>query len=335
VRAGTPRTKRGWAALTLCVVLPIAAAAALATAISTVTPAAAGHPKPPPAAEARLPRVKHWLGVREPGQPSSWDGYEAFVTATGTHPQIVLYYSAWFEPFQTRFAQQARARGATVLVQMQPWGGGNLARIASGAFDRYLRSFAASVRDFGHPVIIGFGHEMNGPWYPWGSTHDRAATFVAAWRHVVTVFRRQGADNVTWLWTISRGGLGTKRKISLYWPGASYVTWVGIDGYYYVRTDTFAKVYGKTIALVRKFTDAPILLAEAAIGQVAGQARDIPGLFHGIERDHLLGVVWYDVAQKGSLWHQDWRLEGHPAALAAFRRAAAAMERRPARAQAR
>jgi beta-mannanase len=263
--------------------------------------------------------------VRERGMPGSWAGYDTFSTATGTHPQIVLYYSTWFEPFQARFAQQARARGATVLVQIQPWGGRNLARIASGAFDRYLRSFAASVRKFGHPVIIGFAHEMNGPWYPYGYTHDSAATFAAAWRHVVTVFRRQGADNVIWLWTISPQG--RMRTLSAYWPGRSYVTWVGVDGYYYTRAETFATVYGRAIARVRKITRAPILLSEAGIGPVAGQARDIPGLFRGIKRDHLLGIVWYDVAQKGGPFHQDWRLEGHPAALAAFRKAAAAMNR--------
>ena len=75
--------------------------------------------------------------------------------------------------------------------------------IAAGAYDGYLRSYADSVRDFGHPVVIGFGHEMNAPWYSWGYGHVRPSTFVAAWRHIVTLFRGQGADNVTWLWTIN------------------------------------------------------------------------------------------------------------------------------------
>ena len=49
-----------------------------------------------------------------------------------------------------------------------------------------------------------FGHEMNGNWYSWGYQHAlTAAVFVAAWRHIVTVFRPQGAGNVTWLWTVN------------------------------------------------------------------------------------------------------------------------------------
>ena len=71
-------------------------------------------------------------------------------------------------------------------------------------YDRYLRAFASSVRDFGHPMVIGFGHEMNADWYSWGYKHVPAPTFVAAWRHIVSLFRSQGADNVTWLWTINQ-----------------------------------------------------------------------------------------------------------------------------------
>ena len=54
---------------------------------------------------------------------------------------------------------------------------------------------------------------------------------MAAWRHIVTLFRAEGADNVTWLWTINRDTHGTG-PIGKWWPGKAYVTWVGIDGYY-------------------------------------------------------------------------------------------------------
>jgi len=36
----------------------------------------------------------------------------------------------------------------------------------------------------------------------------------------------------------------------------------------------------------------------------------------------LLGLVWFDEAQNSGLYHQDWRIDNIPAALAAFRRAA-------------
>ena len=102
----------------------------------------------------------------------------------------------WAEPVATSFAEQAYRHHAVVLVQIDP-SYASLAAIARGSYDSYLRSYADSVRHFGHAVIIGFGHEMNAPWYSWGCPHIRPATFVAAWRHIVRLFHAQGADNVT------------------------------------------------------------------------------------------------------------------------------------------
>ena len=55
-------------------------------------------------------------------------------------------------------------------------------------------------------------------------------------------------------------------------PARSYVNWVGIDGYYYRPSDTFANVFGQTINQVRQFTNKPVLLSETAVGPDAGQA---------------------------------------------------------------
>jgi len=100
------------------------------------------------------------------------------------------------------------------------------------------------------------------------------------------------------------------------------VNWVGIDGYFTGPQDTFSTVFLRIMSVVHRFTSDPILISESAIGQLAGQARMIPNLLSGVIRYHLLGLVWFDVAQSGGLTKQDWRLEGHPAALAAFRLAA-------------
>jgi hypothetical protein len=41
-----------------------------------------------------------------------------------------------------------------------------------------------------------------------------------------------------------------------------------------------------------------------------------------VRAHHLLGFVWFDQAQNSGLYHQNWRIDGVPAAMAAFRRAA-------------
>jgi hypothetical protein len=261
-----------------------------------------------------------YLGVFEPSTPRSYRPLDAFASDIGHKPDIVLYYSGWQERFQTSFTKQAAAHGATVLVQIDPTNI-NMSAVAAGEYDSYISRYAQQVRAYGARVIIGFGHEMNGSWYSWAWKHTSPAIWVSAWRHLVSVFRQEGANNVTWIWTITRNA-PTTGPIQDWWPGASFVNWVGIDGYYYNKNDTFQSVFGSTITDVRKLTSDPILLSEVGIGQVSGQAAKIPGLFSGMEKDQLLGLVWFDVDQHGGLFAQDWRLEGNTAAIAAFRRAA-------------
>ncbi len=46
-------------------------------------------------------------------------------------------------------------------------------------------------------------------------------------------------------------------------PAAGYgITWVGIGGYYYQPSDTFASVFGTTIGQVQGIADKPVLLSE-------------------------------------------------------------------------
>jgi hypothetical protein len=257
-------------------------------------------------------RSASYWGVYEPGTPASYRPIQQFTARMGgAAPRIVLYFSDWGLPFASAYAQAAHDHGALTLVQIQP-AGVSMAGIADGRFDGYIRSYARQVRAFRHPVIIGFAHEMNGPWYPWGFGHVRPSTWIAAWRHLVTVFREQHADNVTWLWTVNIMAPGVPSP-RLWWPGSAYVTWVGIDGYYYLADDSFQGVFSPTMTDVRSFTGKPILVAETAItpGFVPGA---MPGLITGIRRNHLLGLVWFDADAR-----LDWRLEGHPAAVAAFR----------------
>ena len=224
------------------------------------------------------------------------------------------------------FAEAVRRYGAVTILQMDPTDAA-VPRIAAGYFDGYL-ACRQCPGFFGHAVVIGFGHEMNAPWYSWGYGHVPPSTFVAAWRHIVALFRGQGADNITWLWTIQADVPGAG-PVASWLPGAGYVTWVGIDGYYYRPTDTFASVFGQTIAQVRAFTGKPVLLSETAVGPEAGQVVKIQDLFRGMATYNTLGLVWFDIAQHQGIYHQDWRIEDNPAAEAAFRRGVSTLRLAP------
>lgn len=271
------------------------------------------------AAAAPLRILSPVTGVFETNLAASFHLVREF-GAKAARPSIVLSYSGWWVPFNRHLADDVRGYGAVPLIQLDP-GGVALARISDGRSGAYLRAFAAAVRSFGHPVILGFGHEMNGGWYSWGAGHVRPAVFIAAWRRVVKAFRVAGATNVIWLWTINsiNAAGGSLQK---WWPGSEWVNWVGIDGYYYRTADTFQLVFGRTIGMVRQFTIDPVLLSETAIAPSPQSASQVSGLFAGIKAYHLLGFVWFDQAQHMPPYHLDWHLANDPKALAAFRMAA-------------
>jgi mannan endo-1,4-beta-mannosidase len=278
---------------------------------------------PQPNAHASLPhKSASYLGVFEPNSPPSYQPIAAFAQAAGREPNLIGYYSGWAQSFATSFAERVYRHGVIPFVQIDPTYA-SVSAIAAGDYDGYLRLYADSVADFGHPVVIGFGHEMNATWYSWGYGKTPAPTFVAAWRHIVTVFRSEGANNVTWLWTIQADQSGTG-PIAAWWPGASYVTWVGIDGYYLRPSDTFASVFGRTIGQLHAFTNKPVLLSETAVTPRAEQFSNIVSLFEGMAKYKTLGLVWFDKdqynrKQPNSLVHQNWRIEGNQVAAAAFR----------------
>jgi mannan endo-1,4-beta-mannosidase len=273
-----------WVAIVICIVFVATAAVSVALFMRSTSSANSGKPI-------------RYLGVYERGTPLSYAGVTSFTAATGVDPDVIMYYSSWEEPFQTSFATTAAEHNAVPLVQINP------------------------VRAYAHPVILSFGHEMNGHWYPWGYMHTSPAVFVAAWRHIVTLFRGLGTQNVIWLWTVNivetSGGILPPGS---WWPGSSYVTWVGIDGYYYSPSMTFAYLFGPTIAAVRELTSDPILIAETAAAPAVGQPAKITDLFDGIRIYGLLGFIWFEV--------QEWGI-GSPAASAAFGQGAEAYQRPP------
>jgi mannan endo-1,4-beta-mannosidase len=294
----------------------VLAATAVAAAVSHLS---GMQNQPQKVAHASLPAsLASYLGVFEAGSPPSYGPIAEFAAAANRRPDIVGSFSGWAQPFDSSFARVLHAHHIVPFVQIDPTFA-SVPAITSGDYDAYLRSYADSVADFGHPVIIGFGHEMNAPWYPWGYGHLSPTAFVMAWRHIVNLFRASGADNVTWLWTVNSDNRPGTGPVADWWPGGKYVTWVGIDGYYYRPSDTFKSVFGTTIDQVRAFTHKPILLSETAVGPRAGQLLKIQDLFSGMARYKTLGLVWFDKTQHNGIYHQDWRIEDNQVAEDSFR----------------
>ncbi|MDG4829539.1 glycosyl hydrolase [Solwaraspora sp. WMMD1047] len=219
---------------------------------------------------------------------------------------------------------------ATPMLSIEPWrsGGGSaqpdwsLSATIDGRWDREYDALARTVVGYRQPILIRFGHEMNGHWYPWGTRNGNSkGEYVRAWRHVVDRFRQAGATNALWVWSpnIIRGA--DSRTIKEFWPGEQYVDIVGVTGYG-VREKSPEVTYRPTLRLVYALTDKPILLTEVGVQPGADKKSWLKGFGPWLEDNpRVAGFVWYQVIRQG-----DWRYDDTPANLAAFKSGLSSVE---------
>jgi hypothetical protein len=200
----------------------------------------------------------------------------------------------------------------------------SVSQITAGSEDKYLEKLAQQIAIMHGPVGVDFDHEFNGKWYKWGYRYITPAQYVAAWRHIVKVFRKNGAKNAIWIWNpnVTMGPASTTQDLRPWYPGNAYVNWVGLDGYYYEAYYTYASIFNHTIDQVRALTKDPIIIMESGASPVSGRVRAIKNLFKGAEKTRgLLGLIYFDY-DKNSV--HDWYINNDRSARAAFKAGATA-----------
>lgn len=289
------------------------------------SPAAAGAPRPHQTAGTQLAgtqtagtqaagtqsasrrKVHHFIGVAL--EANIIRNARSFARITRMHPALVEIYMRFGKAFPRPSAARIARYKSTPFIQLNPRRA-PLRRIDRGAYNSYIRRLAGQVKAFKHHVILSFGHEMNGHWSSWSRPHATPHQFIAAWRIIVRIFRRNHVKNVTWSWDPSHTGT-TSRE---WWPGRQYVDRIGIDGYFR-HGQTFKQIFGKQLHIIRSFTHKPVFIAETSVARGHGQARQIRWLFNGVKQYHLAGFTWFNVNRL-----KIWRLQHRPGAIQAFRR---------------
>jgi glycosyl hydrolase family 26 len=255
-----------------------------------------------------------FFGVEAEGAPSLAP-VNAFATSVGKRPDLVGQYLAWGSAFDARAVAAAWSYGALYYIAWEPYDTSCQA-IADGQDDAYITRFANAIRKLNLPVAISFGHEMNGNWYPWGTSDTSASEFVAAWRHIHNLFVQAGASNVIWVWNPNIINPVPQVQLQPYWPGDAYVDWVGITGYFPTSgPETFASLYDPTIAEIKKFTTKPMIIAETSVETGPSETEAVHSLITGVKRHpNVLGFIWFDFDKDGV----DWQLESRPTVRAAM-----------------
>jgi hypothetical protein len=255
-----------------------------------------------------------FLGVEANGAPDSLGPVRTFAAAA-TKPNLIGQYVSWNTSFDAQAATRAWSYGALYYMAWEPYGT-SVAAIAAGDSNAYITKFATAVRALNVPIAISFGHEMNGSWYPWGTTGTTPAEFVAAWRLIHGLFTGVGATNVIWIWNPNDIFPVPQIPLKPYWPGNAYVNWVGITGYFSAGgPQSFATLFAPTMREVRQFTSEPFIIAETSVETSSGEVSAVNSLVRGVAgHPEVLGFIWFNYDKAGV----DWRIQSRPVLQAAF-----------------
>jgi len=231
------------------------------------------------------PQGARWFGMYRPELPWNYTRFSQIGTELGIRPRIVSWYQSWgvgdASEFKDEAISKAIAAGLIPLVTWEPWMSsfgplsvpnpeGSVAYINQGRFDAYIREWARAAVRVGGPMFLRPFHEMGNPWYQWSTSYGNSPGSLAdAWRHVVRVFREEGAKNVAFVWT------PYTKEDNAAWPGDEWVDWIGLDVFNYGALTTQGEWTGFGDIMKEQLghlppTDKPIMISEIGCSGVGG-----------------------------------------------------------------
>jgi endoglucanase len=195
--------------------------------------------------------------------------------------------------FPKGFADSILSLGSTPMITWEPEVPSEtttsvLTSISDGSLDTYITGWAQAAKAEKQRIYLRLMHEFNGTWYPWGAvvagrtllpggkgTYPYTNTpdmYVAAYQHIVTLFRNAGATNVEFVWCAATGA--PISTLPSYYPGDGYVDWVSLDGYNRSaqKPVSFYGIFSAGYASLVALTSHPILVAETASVEYSGLA---------------------------------------------------------------
>jgi beta-mannanase len=275
------------------------------------------------------------------GKPglTAWNNWTSLV---GKRAAYIMWYADWSTGFQGFAVTNAYARNATPVITWEMKNRRSAIRYAdvlAGKWNKYIDAWAAAAAADGRPVMLRFGHEMNGDWYGWsgarnGASAAAAAQFVATWRYVHARFTSAGATNVTWAWCVNHESVpnASWNVPENYYPGDAYVDWTCADGYNWgtsqtvanggwtSRWQTFDEVFGPVYQRVTTLAPGkPFMIGEFASSELGGsKAAWIADAAARMNAAYpqLRAFIWFNYNKE-----TDWRVESSAASVSAFKSA--------------
>jgi hypothetical protein len=274
-------------------------------------PFAAG-PFTPPAEGAY---VGAWIKPDELTHVGRLAAVGSLESSLGRRLDILNTYRRFDQMVGTSSDQEFLAQGQSLMIS---WATGDNRSILDGEHDRLIRQQARAIRKIEQPVLLRMRWEMDRP--NLRATMWSGPDYIAAWKYVRAIFRKERADNVSWVWCPTAEGFQRGEAPDFY-PGDDQVDWTCVDVYAGATFQPIGELMGPFLQWAAQ-RPKPIIVGEFGVAKAWGSAnraawlRDAERTFK-VNRQ-IKAVAYFESDPEGNGPNQQFQLSGDQAAFGAF-----------------
>ncbi|VFJ13106.1 conserved protein of unknown function [Candidatus Nitrosocosmicus franklandus] len=207
--------------------------------------------------------------------------------------------------------------------------------IIDGDFDESLIDWAHAAKSTNIPLMVEFGTEVNGDWFPWsgllnggGETDeygdpniaDGPERFRDAYRHIIDLFRNEEVNNITWVFhvfpfledsTINQDE-ESWNNVENYYPGDDYIDWIGTSVYGSIEPEkewnSFREIMDRAYKELESISDSkPFAILELGIIEDPEMGNKSEWIQEAL---HLIENGTYPRVKAISYWNEKWENDG-------------------------
>ncbi|MCC6932960.1 MAG: beta-mannanase [Deltaproteobacteria bacterium] len=266
------------------------------------------------------------------------EAIEEFEELVGKKQALIASSSYWGRNvFPKKNLEIIAAYGAVPLVFWNPWDRDewsekkynrfNLYSILKGEHDTYIDMWADGAKAHGKPILLAWGIEMNGNWFPWSgifhgggklvansnpAKYEGPKNFIRTYKYIVDRFRARGVSNVEWVFHANNTSDPYEpwwNNMANYYPGSDYVDWLAMSAYgqqypnvgWIEFKQSFHPFYEE---LLKIDSSKPVILGEWGVGHFPESGSQAKWIGEAIDRfsssefPRLKGAIY---------WHERWQ----------------------------
>jgi beta-mannanase len=263
---------------------------------------------------------------------------------SGRTASIFHTYHKGDEIFPTKAEIDMTADAGHPRVLLANWKiayGSTWAKVAAGAQDKRIDTFAARAKAYGKRFFLVLNHEPENDVVATAGSGMTAKDFAAMYRHTIQRLRADGVTNVVNVLAY----MGNEKWMSQSWwkdlyPGDDVVDWIGLDSYVsvepgYYHYGLFADLLDRKGTTGPGFYDwavtthrsKPIMIAEWGAYHRVGKTTDKSAVYASVlpelaKRPAIKAVVYFDTAHDDQ-GDRDISINSTASSLASFKKLAA------------